>query len=125
MSFQVAVILWVPEHLLARPTAIDPLLSGPAKTSSVGLASLQFSEAVIGGGWLGSFGGAADGAVARQNGTSTWSNQSFGVGGPGGDLDLERRSGGSILLYSQAVQEGKHDVSNDDRDLRQWHGRQD
>ena len=31
----------------------------------------------------GSFGGDADGAVARQNGTSTWSYQSCGVGGPG------------------------------------------
>ena len=84
LSFQLAVILCPPVHLFARPTAIDPPLNGPANTNSVGCAEVQASEAVIGGGCDGCFGGDIDGAVAKQNGTSTWSNQSEGAGGAGG-----------------------------------------
>ena len=71
MSFQVAVMVWTPVHLLASPTAIEPPLNGPAKTSKVGCVDVQASEVVIGGGCAGCFGGDFEGAVARQNGTST------------------------------------------------------
>ena len=97
MSSKVAVMVWLPLHLLLSPTAIPPPLSGPATTTSVGFWVLQLRLAVIAGGFDGSFGGELEGAVARQKGMSTASYQSDGLGpgrGPGGGLGCGLGAGG-------------------------------
>jgi hypothetical protein len=74
---------------------------------NVGAASLQPGRLNVGGA-AGSFGGEVDGSVARQNGTSTWSNQSDGEGGDGGEGGAGGAGGGNgpldhVVHFGSAV----------------------